>query len=117
MENIINSLDKAADLIDKSGFFNRNEYFNFLNIKEMIEYSLQNIYIFFKHYEFISGLLSDFKNISNIKFQETESSYKKEYENYKYRFNRKKEYFYTYIYKRSGEYDDLIDDFVNILGG
>ena len=117
VENIIISMNQTADLIDESVFFNRNEYFNFLNIKEMIEYTLNNIFLFIEHYEFISGLLSDFKDIVKMKFKETENNYEKEYENYKYRFNRKKECFYTDIYKRSGEYDDLIEEFVNILGG
>ncbi|MBQ6813469.1 MAG: hypothetical protein IJP12_02400 [Methanobrevibacter sp.] len=117
VESILSLMNKTADLIDESPYFKDNEYFDYLDLKEIAKYILKDINLFSKHYPYILELFSDFDNIVNYKFKcESISDYEKEYEKYKYCFNRKREFFYTEIYEHLGIFDELIDDIVNTLG-
>ena len=90
-------MDEIGYLIENNSLLNEDDYFDFLDLKEIIKYLLNNIDLFLKHLEFILELLKTFDEIivSKLKIEHHEN---RDDENLKYEFYRKKEYFYTHIY-------------------
>lgn len=121
VEKILKLMGKIEDSIDINPSYSDIELFDFMNIKEMTEYVIQNPILFKEHSNFILEFLKDYTNLTILKFEAEHNSneidYENEYKKFKYRFNRRKEFFYTHIYEHLGIYDDLIDEVVNTLGG
>lgn len=121
VKKILNLMDEIEELIEASPFFSDIELFDFTNMKEMTAYILKDPDLFEEHFNFLLEFLKDYNQIAILKFEvescSKESNYEEEYKKFKYKFNRKREFFYTQIYEHLGIYDDIIDEYVNILGG
>lgn len=116
VKKILSLMDEIEELIEKNPLFSDIELFDFTNMKEMTTYILKDSNLFEEHSNFLLEFLKDYNQIVVLKF-EAKKEYEEEYKKFKYIFNRKREFFYSHIYEHLGIYDDMIDEYVNILGG
>lgn len=91
------------------------EFLNFLSIKRMIDYLLNDIKLFIVYLFFIEDLLMNFFNLIHHKLQKADNDYQKEYDLFVCYVNDKKEFFYTKIYKYSGEFEKTVIEINNLL--
>lgn len=92
-----------------------NEFLNFLSIKRMIDYLLMDIKLFIVYLFFIDDLLMNFFNLIHQKLQKADKDYQNEYDLFVSYLNDKKEFFYTEIYKYSGEFEKTVIEINNLL--
>ena len=92
-----------------------NEFLNFLSIKRMIDYLLKDIKLFIVYLFFIDDLLMNFFNLIHQKLQKADKDYQNEYDLFVSYLNDKKEFFYTEIYKYSGEFEKTVIEINNLL--
>ena len=93
-----------------------NEFYNFLTIKRMIDYLLNDIKLFLIHLRFIEKLLFNFFNLIHQKLLKNDE-YENEYVSFLTFLNNQKDFFYTKVYIYSGEFEDTIIEINNILWG
>ena len=121
VKEFLNFLDSVEEMMDTNPLFSDRELFDFMNVKEITSYILKDSKLFEEHFNFLMGFFKDYDKILMVKFEAINSfngiSYEKEYKKFKYGFNRKREFFYAHIYEHLGIYDDMIDEYVNALGG
>lgn len=91
------------------------EFLNFLSIKRMIDYLLNDIKLFIVYLFFIDDLLMNFFNLIHQKLQKADKDYQKEYDLFVSYLNDKKEFFYTQIYEYSGEFEKTVIEINNLL--
>lgn len=138
-EEFLNNLNSLKTLLDgikgllKEVSFIRDEYISFLSIRNMISYILDDLYKFFRYYDFIRSLISSFRNliVKEIEiyqkfdindYDKTEvlvnsflSYYEKVYDEFDDFMDQQENYFYTEIFDYSDKYDDLIVDVTKAL--
>lgn len=111
LEYIKTSLSDIADLMEEINFINY-EYENFISIKKMITYIVDDVNRYLKYDSFILTLLTAFNNLMD---SYNAPNYENIYENFDIFLFEKENFFYTKIFEYTHEYDDLIDKVTNIL--
>ncbi|MBQ6813468.1 MAG: hypothetical protein IJP12_02395 [Methanobrevibacter sp.] len=116
VKNFLDKLEKIADSIEENPFLDEDIYFDFLTLKRMIRYILNDVNLSLKYFNFILDYTKQYIKVSIYRIKNKNiCDDDEEYYKLIYDFNRKKEYFYTYIYEHQGTYDDLIDEFIATL--
>lgn len=111
LEYIKISLAEIDELMEDVNFA-YDEYCNFLSIKDMIVYIVNDVAKFLKHSQFIITLLTAFNCLMD-------RQYDSDYENIYQKFDKwlygQEDIFYLEIFDGTHEYDDLIVKVTNIL--
>ena len=113
LDSVKLSLNEISDLMEQMEF-KYDEYYNFISIKKMIIYIVNNLEKYFYYSSFILILLKNFNDLM-IKEKQLES-YKEEYEKFDSFLYEKEDFFYTEIFDSDSKYDNAIDKVTNILG-
>ncbi len=93
--------------------FSYDEYYNFMSIKNMIDYIVDDVGRYIKYSFFVLDLLRDFNKLMENR---NNSDYDAIYEEFDIRLDEQEDYFYSEIFIGTREYDDLIVKVTNILG-
>lgn len=113
LDSVKLSLNEISDLMEQMEF-KYDEYYNFISIKKMIIYIVNNLEKYFYYSSFILILLKNFNDLM-IKEKQLES-YKEEYEKFDSFLYEKEDFFYTEIFDSDSKYNNAIDKVTNILG-
>lgn len=110
IKEIKSELFFIASKLKESSYFNE-EFLDFLRIKEMIEYIIDNGLN--KNFEFAESLLNKFSKLlyNKVNF----NNYAEYYVGFSNELDSDEEFFYTEIYVPSHEYDETIVKITNIL--
>ena len=92
------------------------EFYDFLSIRVMCNYIIDNLELYLQHSSFINSLLSSFFNLIHSKINKDKSQYTEVYDTFEKFLDEKEKIFYLEIYEGTHEYDDLIDEVTNMLG-
>lgn len=107
------SLNEISDIMEQIDF-KYDEYYNFLSIKKMIIYIVNDFEKYFKYYNFMVNLLKNFNDLI-IKENQLED-YMEEYKHFDDFLYKQEDFFYTEIFDSNSKYNDSIDKVTNILG-
>ena len=107
------SLNEISDIMEQIDF-KYDEYYNFLSIKKMIIYIVNDFEKYFKYYNFMVNLLKNFNDLI-IKENQLED-YMEEYKHFDDFLYKQEDFFYTEIFGSDTKYNDSIDKVTNILG-
>lgn len=110
-----NNLNEIVLILESSEVFS-DEYVDFLSIKCMCDYIIEDIKLYILYSSFINSILFNFFKLIHSKIHEDNSSYSNMYSNFERFLDEKERFFYLKIYDGSHEYDNLIDDVTRILG-
>ena len=120
VKSILKLMEEISDSLEENPLFKDNEYYDFLMIRHMIKYVLEDIRLFLNFSEFVDELIISFKEIIQKKIQNELENEKIDYENEYSKFDaflfEKKEFFYLNIHQPHGKYNDLICDITNMNG-
>lgn len=115
--NVIkNSMSEISDILESIESLS-DEYYNFLAIRRMIEYIIDDSMLFHLHSGFIEMLFSDFSNLIHQKLNVNSNRYPEYYGKFLSNLENHKDFFYANIFEFSHEYDDLIVDVTRVLWG
>ena len=92
--------------------FCHGEYYNFMSIKNMIDYIVDDVGRYIKWSSFVVTLLTDFNNLIE---NQNASDYTIIYEKFDICLDEHEDYFYTEIFDETHEYDELVIKVTNIL--
>lgn len=92
------------------------EFNDFLSIKLMCNYIIDNLRLYVQYSLFINSLLSNFFNLIHSKINNDKSQYNEVYSKFEKFLDEKEKIFYLEIYEGTHKYDDLIDEVTSILG-
>ena len=93
--------------------FPHDEYYNFMSIKNMINYIADDVGRYIKYSAFVLAILRDFNNLVE---NHNSSDYDNIYEKFDIHLDRQEDYFYCEIFEGTQEYDELIVKVTNIFG-
>ena len=114
LETMKSNFTEIALLLESSDFFSE-EYFDFLSIKNMCNYIINDIKLYILHSSFISSLLLNFFKLIRSKIDD-DSFYCDIYRTFEKFLDKQERIFYLNIFEGTQEYDDLVDEVTNILG-
>lgn len=112
VDYINSSLDNIAESMEEINFAHY-EYDNFMSIKKMITYIINDIPRYLKYSSFILPLLTAYNNLLE---SQNSPNYEDIYEEFDIFLYEQEDIFYTEIFESTHKYDDLIDKVTNILG-
>lgn len=112
LEYVKTSLNDIA-LSMRNLTFVYDEYYNFMSIKNMIDYIVDDAGRYIKNSSFVLTVFSDFNNLMENR---NNSDYDALYEKFDIILDEQEDYFYTEIFDGTDEYDKLIVKVTNILG-
>ncbi|WP_298498791.1 hypothetical protein [uncultured Methanobrevibacter sp.] len=107
------SMSEIADILEPIEILEK-EYYNFLTIRRMINYILNEIKLFIVHLNFIEELLINFFNIIHQKLN-SDGNYQELYSTFVTNLEKQKVFFFEKIFEFSDDYNDLIVDVTNVL--
>ena len=110
---IRNSMEEITDILAPIESL-KDEFSDFLSIKIMIIYLLDNLKLFLIHLSFIDNLLVNFFELIHKKLQ-SDKEYGSYYNAFLTFLENQKEIFYTKIFQYSGEYKNSIIKINNLL--
>ena len=114
LETMKSNFTEIALLLESSDFFSE-EYFDFLSIKNMCNYIINDIKLYILHSSFISSLLLNFFKLIRSKIVD-DSFYCDIYRTFEKFLDKQERIFYLNVFEGTPEYDDLVDEVTNILG-
>ena len=115
LEKMKYSFNEIASILESSDIFSE-EYFDFLSIKNMCNYIINDVKLYILHSSFISSILFNFFKLIRSKIDDKDSCYSDMYLTFEKFLDKQERTFYLKIYEGTHEYDDLIDEVTCILG-
>ncbi|MBQ9161463.1 MAG: hypothetical protein IJ122_09125 [Methanobrevibacter sp.] len=103
LKTIRNSMDEITEILAPIESL-KDEFSDFLSIKIMIVYLLDNLKLFLKNISFVDNLLLNFFELINKKLQ-SDNEYVNYYNAFSTFLENQKEIFYLEIFHYSGEYE------------
>ena len=117
---IINLTDEISDSLEENPLFKDKEFYDFLRIKDILEYLLRDRNLIIQHHDLIENLLGNFRKIilEKLDFKLNNKSlntYKINYAKFKTLLDEKEEYFLVEIYPANHEDDTLVERITKII--
>ena len=115
------SMRELSDLLREDSLFKEKEYVDFLRIKNIINYLLNDKELFIEHDNLIDSLLINFQKIIfkklDCQLNEDFNEYPEEYNEFKSFLREMEEYFLLEIFEDDGKDEELIEELEKIIGG